>query len=69
MRMRKDTPLEVVVRTFQSLNIPFVLFTSLGKLAGIMTRVSGRGMFLCMACVLMSQHLLARCHASHEHWV
>ncbi|KAF9508161.1 hypothetical protein BS47DRAFT_1373732 [Hydnum rufescens UP504] len=38
MRLRQETPLEVVVRIFQSLNIPYVLFTSHGKLAGIMTR-------------------------------
>jgi len=38
MRLRQETPLEVVVRVFQSLNIPYVLFTSHGKLAGIMTR-------------------------------
>jgi hypothetical protein len=43
MRLRQETPLEVVVRIFQSLNIPYVLFTSHGKLAGIMTRVSAWG--------------------------
>ncbi len=40
MRLRKEAPLEVVVRLFQTLNLPFVLFTSTGRLAGLMTRVS-----------------------------
>ncbi|KAF8308326.1 hypothetical protein DL93DRAFT_2171178 [Clavulina sp. PMI_390] len=38
MRLRQETPLEVVVRMFQSLNLPFVLFTSMGTLTGMMTR-------------------------------
>lgn len=40
MRLRQETPNFIVVRLFQSLNIQFVLFTSLGRLTGIMTRVS-----------------------------
>jgi hypothetical protein len=40
MRLRQDTPLEIVVRLFQTLNIQFVLFTSLGQLTGMITRVS-----------------------------
>lgn len=39
-KMRQDTPLEVVVRLFQSLNISFVMFLSMGRLTGMMTRVS-----------------------------
>jgi len=38
MRLRKEAPLEVVVRLFQTLNLPFVLFTSTGRLAGLLTR-------------------------------
>ncbi|KAF8328365.1 chloride channel [Cantharellus anzutake] len=38
MRLKKEAPLEVVVRLFQTLNLPFVLFTSEGRLAGLMTR-------------------------------
>jgi chloride channel 3/4/5 len=40
MRLRQETPLEIVVRLFQSLNISFVLFTSMGTLTGMMSRVS-----------------------------
>lgn len=40
MRLRQETPLEIVVRMFQSLNLPFILFTSMGTLTGMMTRVS-----------------------------
>jgi len=38
MRLRQETPLEIVVRLFQSLNISFVLFTSMGTLTGMMSR-------------------------------
>jgi len=38
MRLRQGTPLEIVVRLFQSLNLSFVLFTSMGRLTGMMSR-------------------------------
>lgn len=60
MRLRQETPLEIVVRLFQSLNLPFLLFTSMGTLTGMMSRVSIARFSAGLLNLILSQHDVTR---------